>query len=62
MTRARSRIILSYAKQRVTSGPNLSMKQSPFLENIPAELLSHLEIGDGNKDPGHTPQAGSVLA
>jgi DNA helicase-2/ATP-dependent DNA helicase PcrA len=45
MTRARSRLILSHAKRRVLNGRVLQMKPSPFLEEMPKEILTTLDRG-----------------
>ena len=45
MTRACSRLILSHAKKRSLNGRNLHMNPSPFLEDIPQDILKPLERG-----------------
>ena len=45
MTRARSRLILSYVNRRSLNGRVLHMKPSPFLEAIPGNLCIPLERG-----------------
>ena len=43
MTRARSQLILSYVNRRVLNGRVIHMSPSPFLDEIPKDLLSSLE-------------------
>ena len=45
MTRARARLILSHAHQRLLNGRVLHMQPSPFLEEIPREFLGPLDRG-----------------
>jgi DNA helicase-2/ATP-dependent DNA helicase PcrA len=43
MTRARSRLILSHVGRRKINGRVMTMKPSPFLDDIPEDLLSPLD-------------------
>jgi DNA helicase-2/ATP-dependent DNA helicase PcrA len=43
MTRARSRLILSHVKRRTLNGRVLTMDPSPFLDDIPKDILIPLE-------------------
>ena len=45
MTRACSRLVLSHAKKRSLNGRILHMNPSPFLKNIPEDVLRPLERG-----------------
>lgn len=55
ITRAKQKLIISYAKQRCVFGHNLYQKPSQFLSEIPARLIEHrrdkpvvtLKIPDG---------------
>jgi DNA helicase-2/ATP-dependent DNA helicase PcrA len=46
MTRARSRLILSYANRRSLNGRSLEMHPSPFLDLIPEEVRRPLDRQD----------------
>jgi DNA helicase-2/ATP-dependent DNA helicase PcrA len=43
MTRARQRLVLSHVARRVLKGRTLDMRPSPFLKDIPGELLRPLD-------------------
>jgi superfamily I DNA/RNA helicase len=43
LTRARSRLILSHVKRRTLNGRVLNMGPSPFLDDIPKDILIPLE-------------------
>jgi DNA helicase-2/ATP-dependent DNA helicase PcrA len=43
MTRARSRLILSHVGRRKITGRIMTMRPSPFLDDIPEELLNPLD-------------------
>ena len=49
ITRARQRLVLSMAKQRMVSGEMMLCKQSRFISEIPSQLLS--ESGQGIRKP-----------
>jgi uncharacterized protein (TIGR00375 family) len=51
MTRARDRLILSRAKQRLWRGKVRALAPSPFLADIEAELLRHQQAEPGRRRP-----------
>jgi superfamily I DNA/RNA helicase len=51
MTRARDRLLLSRAKQRLWRGKLRTLAPSPFLADIEAELLRHQQAEPGRRKP-----------